>query len=348
MPTTISFLDIFDLLEMNEKFDIDIDYRMFNDDARFYLSSSRRFPYFNNGKLCTKFVKEIQEDEQSEVLNDEGHPLSPPLMCAYIKLIFEKACVKGLIIPYGDEKYNVAKCVPWIYDIDLMNALHPNHNFIICRRYRTLVYKGGELEIIPLDVSRLMKYANFQDRGIHIETINEYENYWKTLQQRSRLGIDFMRDRFVVYGLDSIHFHYMNSISIKYGIGIRIDFTDNDSKLENDITFQNLLDKVCRDHMMFRYIIYLKRFERTRAKRNIFNAIPISPPTLNDCEKPIDIKLLKEIYNNVENSVTAFNYELFYKNSLAPDVPMILFPLRAISKEVVKEIDDLVDFVNRH
>ena len=345
--STEFLLDIFDLLEMTEKFAIDSS--PYNHTTYFYESSLNKFPYFNNGKLCTKFVKEIEEHKQSEILNDEGRLLSPPLMCAYIKILFEKANVKALILPYGDEKYDVAKCVPWIYDIDLMNALYPNRNFIICRRNRTMVYKGGKIENIPLDVSRLMKYANFQDRGLHNETINEYENYWRTLQQRSRLGIDFMRDRFVVYGLSAIHFHYMNSISIKYGISAKVDFEDKESNLENDITFQNLLDKVCRDHMMYRYIIYLKKFNTVmKAHRDIFDAIPISPPTLNDCETPIDIKLLKEIYDEVGKGVAASNYALFYKNRFVHAIPMMLFPLRPMAKELVKEIDDLVNFVNRH
>lgn len=355
------FLDIFDLLEMYEKYKIE--YSPYSNICYFYSTGVVDFPYFNDGKLCTKAVKRIQDHEWNEVLNDVGHSLSPPLLCAYIKLLFEKANVTSLIIPYGDKRYEIAKCVPWVYDIDLMNALYPNRNFIICRRNQTLVYKGGEMEIIPLDVSRLMKYAVFQnrnnpdfnnpdrfypDRNTLIETIDEYENYWKTLQQRSRLGIDFMRDRFVVYGLTAIHYCYMKGISIQYGISDNLNFEDNESKLENDITFQNILDKVCRDHVMYRYIIYLKMFGTIIGKRSVFDAIPISSPTLDGCENPIDIKLLKEIYDEVGKGVTALSCALFYINNLKDDIPMILFPLRAMTKEVIKEIDDLVDFVNRH
>ena len=138
-------LDIFDLLGKHEKFGIDFDDRT----VRPYPIDDD-FPYFNAGKLHTKSVENLPAEERNDV---SDRSLDPDLLCAYVKILFKKSGADGLILPYGDEKYDAAKCVPWMYDIDFMNLLYPNRNFIICRRDRTIVYKGGEITVVPLDTS---------------------------------------------------------------------------------------------------------------------------------------------------------------------------------------------------
>lgn len=341
-------LDIFDLLGKHEKFGIDFDDRT----VRSYPIDDD-FPYFNAGKLHTKSVENLPAEERNDV---SDRSLDPDLLCAYVKILFKKSGADGLILPYGDEKYDAAKCVPWMYDIDFMNLLYPNRNFIICRRDRTIVYKGGKIEVVPLDTSVLWK---LMDKS-HYHTqrfLDAYENYWKTLQQRSKIGLDFMKDKFVVYGLYDAHVHYLEYVYLKSDLGE----CERTKMSEKDYNYR--LETLSVGQIMYRYLIHLKMFNdpydddqhilyNIRYKtlkgyysNNILYLLGLSLP-VNNCDKSINIKLLKDIYFELQDADKSLTYPSFYGKNFDRNVITIISPLKNTLKGMINELNELLDFVN--
>ena len=252
-----------------------------------------------------------------------------------------------------------------MYDIDFMNLLYPNRNFIICRRNRTIVYKGGEIAVVPLDTSVLWEIMDKSQ--YHTQRfLDAYENYWKTLQQRSKIGLDFMKDKFVVYGLYNAHVNYLEYVYAKNNLGEKSMARKNleeKTEMNKEDIYNYQLDMLCVDQIMYRYLIHLKmlndpydddhhilyniRYKTLKGyySNNILYFLGLSPPVYN-CDKAINIKLLKDIYFELQDADKSLTYPSFYGKNFDRSVVTIISPLKNTLKGMINELNELLDFVN--